>query len=522
MKKSIIFGIIAMLLFSCGSYANSWLEDAVFYEIFVRSYYDSDSDGVGDFKGIEMKLDYIKELGANALWLMPINTSETYHGYDIEDYYDVNEDFGTMDDFKSLLEESEKKGIKIVMDLVINHSSNENEWFKKSAKRIAPYDDWYIWRKELPDKNWGEKDSREYRRKARLWNYNETRQEYYFRYFSSTMPDLNYSESVGLREEIHKIAKFWLDMGVDGFRLDAIEHLFENAEFEDDDPATTAWLIDFNSYVKSVNPEAIMVGEVYPDHEVISKYYGAGDCLDICFDIPFGYSIIEVFENNDVKEFETQIMDKYSYPAPLPFYASFLTNHDQNRIMHRLNNDMEKAKMAAVLLATAPGTLFMYYGEEIGMHQAVSQEHHRSVRTPMHWDNSEITSGFTTAEKPWKPLDNNKNPYNAAFQQNHPGTLLKLYQQVMNLRKSYPAMRKGDYSFFDTGDKVIAYDRIFGDEKLLVLMNISDPEQTITNSRLFGEYKNILNGETVSIQNGFVLRDEEYYVLKGLSPFSSQ
>ncbi|MFC1538029.1 alpha-amylase family glycosyl hydrolase [Candidatus Latescibacterota bacterium] len=516
MKKTIIFGVIAMLLFSCATFGNAWLEDAVFYEIFVRSYYDSDGDGVGDFKGIEMKLDYIKELGANALWLMPINTSETYHGYDIEDYYDVNEDFGTMDDFKALLETAEEKGIKIVMDLVINHSSNENEWFKKSAERIAPYDNWYIWRAELPDENWGAKDSRQYRTKARLWSFNETRQEYYFRYFSRNMPDLNYSGSKGLREEIYNVAKFWLELGVDGFRLDAIEHLFEDENFEDDDPATVAWLVDFNSFVKSVNPEAIMVGEVYPDHEVISKYYYNGECVDMCFDIPFGYSVIDVFENDNVAEFETQIKDKYSYSPSLSFYASFLTNHDQNRIMHRLNNDMDKAKLAAVLLGTAPSPLFMYYGEEIGMHQAVSQEHHTSVRTPMHWDNSEITAGFTSAEKPWKPLDNNKNPYNVAFQQNHSGTLIKLYQQLMNLRKEYPAMRKGDYVFHNNGDKVIAYERIFGDDKLLVLINISDPQQIITNNSLFGEYKNILTGETVSIQKGFVLHDEEYYVLEYL------
>ncbi|MFC1550991.1 alpha-amylase family glycosyl hydrolase [Candidatus Latescibacterota bacterium] len=516
MKKPIMLTVIAMLLFSNVSFANEWLKDAVFYEIFVRSYYDSDGDGVGDFKGIEMKLDYIKKLGANALWLMPINTSETYHGYDIEDYYDVNEDFGTMEDFKSLLDTAHEKGIKIVIDLVINHSSNENEWFIKSAKRIAPYDDWYIWRKELPDKNWGEKDSREYRQKARLWSFNDTRQEYYFRYFSPNMPDLNYSGSVGLREEIYKAAEFWLKLGVDGFRLDAIEHLFEDEEFEDDDPASVAWLIDFNRHVKSINPEAVMVGEVYPDHDVISKYFGAGDCLDMCFDIPFGYSIIDVFENDDTSEFETQIRDKYTFPAPLSFYASFLTNHDQNRIMHRLNNDMDKAKLAAVLLGTAPSPLFLYYGEEIGTHQAVSQEHHRSVRVPMHWDNTEVTSGFTTAEKPWKPHDNNKDPYNVAYQQENQGSLLKLYQQLLNLRREYPAMRNGDYSFIDTGDKVIAYERTSGNDKLLVLVNISDPAQTLTNPKLFGDYKNVLSGETVAIRNGFVLGDEAFYLLKPL------
>jgi len=271
---AVVTGLIALTALDLSSSSGcQWACDAVFYEVFVRSFSDSDGDGTGDLRGLAAKLDYIKDLGANAVWLMPIFPSPSEHGYDTIDYMNINKSYGTIDDFNFLIAEAKKRNIRIILDLMVNHTSDRHPWFKKSLNKIPPYDNYYLWRDKPPGGKWFVygKD------KPVLnggWRYNPQRRQFFYAYFSECMPDLNLKNPL-VRDEFKKIAKFWLDKGVSGFRLDAAQNIIEQGPGHGkqyDSPATIQWWRRFSQYVKSLNPEVFLIGEVWAEYDTLSKY----------------------------------------------------------------------------------------------------------------------------------------------------------------------------------------------------------------------------------------------------------
>lgn len=428
-----------------------WWNEIVFYEVFVRSFKDSNGDGIGDFNGITSKLDYLQELGVGGIWLMPIHPSPSYHGYDVTDYYAVNPEYGTLDDFKRLLDEAHKRDIRIIIDLVLNHTSSQHPFFEAAQSPTSPYRDWYIWTESPPD--WG--------------SWHETTSGFYYGLFCDCMPDLNYANPA-VTEEMTNAANFWLtEVGVDGFRIDAAKHLFESDGKVENVPAMHDWFAAFYRDYKAVAPEAYTVGEVYGAGGFIaSTYRGQMDHI-------FNFELASGFVNSAKGESNTGINSAYTFTlkdAPDGNYATFLTNHDQNRVMTVLNGNVEKAKVAATLLLTAPGTPFLYYGEEIGMTGAKPDE---LIRTPMQW-NAEVNAGFTTGT-PWEPVDPDyAQGVNVAAQADSPTSLLSHYRALIKLRNEHPALRTGATSIIATNNRaVFAVLRVADDDMIFVLINLS-------------------------------------------------
>ncbi len=494
-----------------------WWHDAVFYEVFVRSFYDSNADGIGDLKGLEKKLDYISRLGANAIWLMPIFTSPSYHGYDTVDYFRLNDDYGTLKDFESLVNQAAKKKIRIVLDLVLNHTSPQHPWFQKSVEKVAPYKDWYVWKKNKPRGKWfiwgSDKPV-----SGGGWYYNQRRKEFYFSFFSHDMPELN-MQNPRVREETKKIAKFWLDKGVAGFRLDAARHIIVEGPGKAkqfNTPATIKWWVEFAKFVKSINPAAVLIGEVWSGHSDISKYYANGKGLDFCFDFPWQSAAIETISRGDARIFVDMVKRKKQTSAPLYFFAPFLSNHDQSRYLTSLKKNLHKARIATLLLFTSPGPPFIYYGEEIGMHHGTRKKTDLPVRTPMQWDNTKITAGFTDAKKPWHKINYNNATYNVACQQRSSDSILKFYQKLINLRLKLPELRYGRYRFHSIGKNILVYQRIYKKRSVLILINLSNKKQTFNYRAIRGRYKNLLTGRKIKIADGFVMPVGQFLLLKPL------
>ena len=449
--------------------AAGWWDGAVCYEIFVRSFYDSNGDGIGDLNGIAQKLDYVndsdpkttKDLGANCIWLMPIMESPSYHGYDTTDYYAVNHEYGTNDDFKTLVAEAHKRGIRVILDLVLNHTSKQSPWFQQAAKDPAsPYRDWYLWSKDKPGyKNpWGEDP----------WRQSSARNEYYYAIFSVTQPDLNY-RNPAVTAEARKISAFWLnDMGADGFRLDAIKHLIENGPNQQHTPETHAWLRDYRAFLQQTKPGAFTVGEVFGDPVATLRTYYP-DQLDEYFEFDVAQNIVAAASGGIAPPFISAVT---TAEAVLPYnrWAPFLTNHDQNRVMSTLGNDMGKARIAATALLTLPGLPFVYYGEEIGM---TGQKPDERIRTPMQWTSDGATGGFTSG-KPWEALQKDTPTVNVGAQDADPGSLLNLYRALITLHTTNPALRGGAFVPLRTSNgAVAAFLRQAADETVLVVLNFS-------------------------------------------------
>jgi alpha-amylase len=426
----------------------AWWRDAVFYEIFVRSFNDSNGDGIGDFNGIIQKLDYIQSLGVNALWLMPIHPSPSYHGYDVLNYYAVNPQYGTLDDFKALLAEAHRRDIKIIIDLVLNHTSSRHPFFVDANNNPeSKYREWYVWSNEGGDR----------------WHQGNA--GYYYGYFWGGMPDLNYNNPE-VTAQMEAVTRYWLtDIGVDGFRIDAVKHLLEEGTKLENTETTHAWLKGYYTFYKSVNPETYTLGEVYGAGAFLAtKYTEQTDQI-------FNFELASGFVNSVQGESNTGLNGAWSFTLKDirdGNYATFLTNHDQNRVMSVFNGDMQKAKLAAVLLLTSPGTPFLYYGEEIGMQGKKPDE---DIRLPMQW-NVDANAGFTTGT-PWRAPFANYTEVNVAAQEADPTSLLNTYRALAQLRNTHPALRGGDIAILDTDNSgVFAMLRTDGTEHFLVLLNL--------------------------------------------------
>ncbi len=490
-----------------------WWNDTVFYEIFVRSFRDSDGDGVGDFNGITEKLDYLQGLGIKGLWLMPINPSPSYHGYDVTDYYAVNPDYGIMDDFKRLLEEAHKRDIKIIIDFVMNHTSSKHPWFQSALTPGSQYKDWYVWSETDPGTlgPWGQK----------TW-YRASNGQYYYAIFWDQMPDLNY-ENPAVREEMKKVTTFWLeDVGIDGFRLDAVRYVVEGDQLADS-KANHAFLEEWGQYYRSINPQAFTVGEAWTDNANVKKYTDSNRELDSAFNFDLSDAMFKLNEGNTTSlrfVLQTTIRD-----FPDQDNANFITNHDMPRVMNQLGTDKEqRAKLAAGILLTAPGIPFIYYGEEIGMSGTKPDE---LIRTPMQWDSTQ-GAGFT-ADKPWQAVNSDFTLVNVASQTGDNASLLEHYRTLIQLRNEHSALRVGKtYVAESNSNKILSYLRVSSDETLLVLINIDD--QPLRNYKLdlsvgplTGQYTaaSLLDASTISPltandKGGF----DDYVPLTELPPYS--
>lgn len=516
-----------------------WWQKSVVYQIYPRSFMDSNGDGIGDLQGIIGKLDYLRNLGVDVIWLSPFYASPNAdNGYDISDYQKIMEEFGTMEDFDELLKEAHQRNLKIVIDMVVNHSSDEHEWFKKSKAGIEPYRNYYIWRKGVDGKepnNWRSNFS------GSAWTYSEERQEYYLHLFHKKQPELNW-QCAELRNEIYRMMNWWLDKGVDGFRLDVINYIGKNPEFPDGVIGKDG-LGDFvpyavnlpisHDYIKEMN------SQVWHNREGILT---VGETPFASTDDAVQYSCLDNTELNMVFQFEHMDLDnaedgsKWSdRRIPLlelkrsfsnwqrklygkAWNSLYWCNHDQPRVVSRLGNDTDEtwwnksAKMLATCLHFMQGTPYVYQGEELGMtnypfsdirdfrdvesinayyeytetlhvdsNKMISYLRNKSrdnARTPMQWDETD-EAGFTTGT-PWMPVNPNYKRINAAAQIGDEDSVYNYYRKLISLRKEHPIIVNGDFELVGEDDTaVFAYLRHWKDQILWVACNFTDRMQKI-------------------------------------------
>lgn len=474
-----------------GTNGNPWWNDIVFYEVFVRSFYDSDGDGIGDLNGLIEKLDYINDgdpstqtdLGATGIWLMPIMVSPSYHGYDVVDYYQVDPDYGTNEDFKRLMEEAHKRDIRVIVDLVMNHTSTEHPWFIESADRDSDWRDWYVWADESPG----------YRgdRGQAVWH--KKNDAFYYALFWGGMPDLNY-QNPEVTAAMYDAAEFWLtEMGVDGFRLDAIKHMVEEGPALENTRSTHNWMEAFYTFYKDVDPNALTVGEAWTNTQQVVEY--TGDEVDIAFQFDLALDILNGANSGLAPAFyKTQQLTVDSFPKNQ--YATFITNHDQNRVIDQLRGDEDKARMAASILLTGTGVPFVYYGEEIGMSGSKPDE---DIRRPMQWQSNGPKVGFTTGT-PWREPAGDFPVRSVERQNGETDSLLNHYRALIHLRNKHEALRVGDWTLVDSGSpRIYAFLRQTENESILVLMNLNGKQSVTADKYSLSLETSGLKGESSAV-----------------------
>lgn len=456
---------------SAGPALPDWWRSGVCYEIFVRSFFDSDGDGIGDLNGLIQKLDYIndgdpltqQDLGARCIWLMPIAQSPSYHGYDVTNYYRVDGDYGSNEDFKRLVVEAHHRGIRVLVDMVLNHASSEHPYFKHALLYPdSPYREWFVWLPEHPAvKNpWGGDN----------WHRSPVREEYYYGFFWHGMPDLNY-ESQPVRDEAKKIATFWLkEMGVDGFRLDAIKFLVEaeQGRVVEHLPATHDFLREYGAHIRRIAPGAFTIGEVWDSTGAFRAYYP--DQLDAYFLFDVADALIESVRSGSAERLHEAAL-RAVRDLPPGRWSPFLRNHDQTRTATELGADPGRLRVAATLLLTLPGLPFLYYGEEIGMTGAKPDPR---LRTPMQWS-LQPAAGFTRGV-PWEPLQPDSFTANVESQERDPASLLNHHRRLIHLRAAHPALA-ADGEFIPLSSShpaAAAYLRRADGRTALVLVNLGD------------------------------------------------
>jgi len=510
----------------------AWWKEAVVYQIYPRSFYDSNGDGIGDIRGIIAKLDYLKELGVDVVWLSPVYKSPNDdNGYDISDYREIMDEFGTMEDWEEMLEEMHKRGIKLVMDLVVNHTSDEHPWFIESRKsKDNPYRDYYIWR---PGKDGKEPNNWESCFGGSAWEYDETTGEYYLHLFSKKQPDLNW-ENPKVRREVYDMMKFWLDKGVDGFRMDVINMISKTPGLPDGEPQEGKKYVSGSKYFMNGPRVHEFLQEM--NREVLSKYDimtvgetpGVTPREGILYTDPSRHELNMVFQFEHVDldsgpggkwdirpwslaDLKTTMTKWQKELEGKGWNSLYLNNHDQPRAVSRFGDDgkyrVESAKMLATFLHMMQGTPYIYQGEEIGMTNVrfPSIEYYRDIetlnmykerveeygedpqkvmekiyykgrdnaRTPMQWDDSE-NAGFTTGT-PWIPVNPNYKEINVKEALADPNSVFHYYKKLIQLRKQHDIIVYGTYDLILEDDPYIyAYTRTLGNEKLIVITNFSE------------------------------------------------
>lgn len=443
----------------------------VCYEIFVRSFCDSNGDGIGDLNGITSKLDYLQELGIEAIWLTPIHPSPTYHKYDVVDFYAIDPEYGTMDDFKNLLSQAHQRGIVVYLDLIVNHTSTLHPWFIEASKGPDnPYREFYWWMspEKIEELGIAKRETSADSNEVYPWHDNPGDSEQYYGLFYSGMPDLNY-DSEKLRIELSYIIHFWLiDIGVDGFRLDAARHIYpswvnyNNQHFW--------WFFDY--FVRNIKPEAYTVGEIWATAEEVAPYFKN---LNSAFHFDISFALQRILLSEKDENLVQKLLDNYTLFSrynPDFIDAIMLTNHDQDRIGSVVGNNSGKIKLAASILLTLPGQPYLYYGEEIGM---LGTKPDTYIREPYLWsgnpDDAETTS--------WQHAEFStlKNISPLAAQKTDPGSIYNHYKSLISLRKREPALAQilrpniRAVSLKDEG--LLAYFRPHTERSVLVIHNLT-------------------------------------------------
>jgi alpha-amylase len=437
-----------------------WWRDDVFYEVFVRSFYDSDGDGVGDLRGLAAKLDYLndgkpqteQDLGVDALWLMPIHPSPSYHGYDVTDYRDVNPDYGTLSDFDAFITAAHARGVKVIIDMVLNHTSSQHPWFVSAREGPgSPYRDYYIWRDSVPTETgwkqpWGS---------GPVWH--PANGSYYYGIYWSGMPDLNW-RNPAVEAEFLSIMRFWLARGVDGFRVDAIRYLVETEGPPvklSDQPETHDIIQRLRYAIHQEYPEALFVAEAWTSNGTVAKYYGEGNEFQLAFSFDIADSIRAALKGGSGSGLTQTNYFADTYFVDRGFEAPFLTNHDQRRVMREVGGTSstpawQPARLAAATLLAHPGTPFLYYGEEIGM-VGGSLARDEDKRTPMRWESTGPHYGFTINPSTWYSASTGTSTsepagVDVASQQADPASLWHLYRALIALRHDSKALAIGTAS----------------------------------------------------------------------------
>lgn len=463
-----------------------------YYEIFVRSFYDSNGDGIGDLNGITQKLDYLQDLGITGIWLMPINPSKTYHKYDVDNYYEIDPSYGTMNDFENLLQEAKERNINIIIDLVLNHTSTSNYWFTQAYNAVVKGD---FDNKYVNYYNIKKGSSSQY---YRIGNTDY----YYEAYFWDQMPDLN-MDCEDLREEIKDIAKFWLDKGVAGFRVDAAMHIYGQAN-DDKNIEFWTWFVD---YCKSVKEDVFIVGEVWSNSEKISKYYQSGMSV---FNYYLGgpnsgtsgkYIKAALLESEakSIMQAMTDWQRKIKGVNSEAIDSNFLTNHDNARSAGQLRKNIYAIKFAAALYLMAPGASFTFYGEEIGMMGSGKDE---NFRAPMYWSYSD-TTGITNAP----PNMDEVNHFFPAVdvQSQYTNLIYSTYKRALRIRNENPEIARGTVELINVGENFGAYTSTYNGSTVIIIHNITTQPQTVKlskNKMGYSEIRGYLNptGEKFYIQ----------------------
>ena len=496
-----------------------WWHDSIVYQIYPRSYMDSNNDGIGDLRGIISKLGYLRDLGIDVIWLSPVYKSPNVdNGYDISDYYDIMDEFGTMENMDNLLKEANEKGIKILMDLVVNHTSDEHKWFIEAKKsKDNEYRDYYIWRDPVDGK---EPNGLESCFSGSAWEYDETTKQYYLHLFSKKQPDLNW-ENEKVRKAVYDMMNYWVDKGIGGFRMDVIELIGKVP-----DKMITGNGPKLHEYLQEMNREALAgndlltVGETWGATPEIAKLYSnpARNELSMVFQFEhIGLDQIEGKEKWDVKPLELlelkKVLSKWQTSLGEEGWNSlFWNNHDLPRIVSRWGNDkeyrVESAKMLGTLLHGMKGTPYIYQGEELGMTNirleniedyndiesinmykdrikkgysyeeimnSIYKKGRDNGRTPMQWDDSE-NAGFTTG-KPWLSINENYKEINAKKSLEDKNSVFYHYKKLIEIRKANETIIYGDYKLLCEDDKnIFAYTRELNGDKILVVCNFYEKE----------------------------------------------
>ncbi|HEU0296689.1 MAG TPA: maltose alpha-D-glucosyltransferase [Anaerolineales bacterium] len=489
-----------------------WYKDAVFYEINVRAFYDSNGDGHGDLKGLTQKLDYLRDLGVDCIWLMPIYTSPLRDdGYDISDYYNIAETFGTVDDFKTLLDEAHQRNIRVIMDLVLNHTSDEHPWFKASrSDKNSPYRDYYVW--SDTDQSYTDARIIFLDTEPSNWSWEEATGQYYWHRFYASQPDLNF-DNPKVQEEMFNVARFWLDAGIDGFRADAVPYLFEREGTNCENlPETHAYLKKLRAFIDKDYPGRILLCEANQWPEDVRPYFGDGDEFHMGFHFPIMPRIYMALKKGRADD----MIEILRRTPPIPEncqWCTFLRNHDEltlemvtpeerdwmwqqyapesrmklnlgirRRLTPLLDRDRRKIELANSLLFTLPGSPIIYYGDEIGMGDNIDLPDRNGVRTPMQWDDSP-NAGFTTGT-PFTEFVKGELDYqhvNVANQLADKNSLFHTISRMVHIRKENPAFGRGAIDWVDTDNPSLAvYIRAYQGETLLIINNLSDQEQMVS------------------------------------------
>jgi alpha-amylase len=416
------------------------------------------------------------------LWLMPIFESPSYHGYDVVDYEKVDSEYGTQEDFDRLVREAHRRGIRIVLDFVINHTGAGHPWFVESASSpSSPKRNWYVWRQDNPGwtQPWG---------KGPVWH--PKGDAHYYGIFWSGMPDLNY-RNPEVRAEVKRLASLWLGRGVDGFRLDAARHMVEKGpgNEQNDTLETHAFWKEFSAHVRSVRPDALLVGEVWSDSKDILPYYGStarvagGDELPMLFYFPLAEAMLDSLLYGDAARLAARLEEVSTTMPKGVLTAPFLANHDQLRVATRLEGQEARVRVAPALLLTLPGTPFLYYGEEIGLPNGPKEEGDPGKRRPMPWNDTQ-TAGFTPG-KPWAPFVEGWQQRNVAAQLRDTGSLLHRYRLLIHVRRASPALRLGALRPLPRSEEapaVVAFLREAEGERVLVVHNLGAAPASVSHA----------------------------------------